>query len=123
MSRLSGKVALVTGGARGLGAATVRAFVEQGAKVVFGDVLVDEGEALASELGPAAAFVRMDVREERHWNEAIESVIRNRARDNASRTVWYPESLSGPPLMTAEARSSASRKASVMPWAVSGSLK
>ena len=46
MSRLSGKVALVTGGARGLGAATVRAFVEQGAKVVFGDVLVDEGEAL-----------------------------------------------------------------------------
>ncbi|HPG28145.1 MAG: glucose 1-dehydrogenase [Spirochaetaceae bacterium] len=72
MSRLSGKVALVTGGARGLGAATVRAFVEQGAKVVFGDVLVDEGEALASELGPAAAFVRMDVREERHWNEAIE---------------------------------------------------
>ena len=72
MGRLSGKVAIVTGGARGLGEATVRSFVSEGALVVFGDILDEEGEALAAELGDAAAFIHMDVGEQADWNRAIE---------------------------------------------------
>ena len=56
MGRLSGKVAIVTGGARGLGEATVRSFVSEGARVVFGDILDEEGEALSKELGDAASL-------------------------------------------------------------------
>ncbi|MBK7949809.1 MAG: glucose 1-dehydrogenase [Deltaproteobacteria bacterium] len=72
MQRLSGKVALVTGGARGLGEATVRLFIQHGAQVVFGDVLEDAGQQLAKALGPNAAFLRMDVREEGDWQRAVE---------------------------------------------------
>ncbi|MCR9093075.1 MAG: glucose 1-dehydrogenase [bacterium] len=72
MNRLQGKVALVTGGARGLGAATVRLMVAEGAKVVFGDVLDGEGQALADELGDDAVFLRMDVTEQADWDAAIE---------------------------------------------------
>lgn len=72
MNRLENKVALVTGGARGLGAATVRLMVAEGASVVLGDVLDAEGEALAKELGDAAAFVHMDVTEQADWDAAID---------------------------------------------------
>ena len=72
MARLAGKTAIVTGGARGLGESTVRLFVEEGARVVFGDVLIEEGQALARELGDSAHFLEMDVREEAHWARAIE---------------------------------------------------
>jgi len=72
MGRVSGKVALVTGGARGLGEATVRLLVEEGARVVLGDVLEEEGEALAQEFGPDVAFLRMDVSEPTDWARAIE---------------------------------------------------
>ena len=51
MKRLQDKVAIVTGGAQGMGEATVRLFVENGARVVFGDLLTEQGEALAAELG------------------------------------------------------------------------
>ena len=71
MKRLEGKVAIVTGGARGLGAATVRLMAEQGARVVFGDVLRDEGEALAAEIGEAVSFLPMDVTERSDWDAAI----------------------------------------------------
>lgn len=71
MGRLAGKVAIVTGGARGLGESTVRLFVEQGARVVFGDILDEEGEALARELGDAATFVHMDVSQEADWQAAL----------------------------------------------------
>lgn len=64
MGRLDGKVALVTGGARGQGAAEVRLFASEGAKVVVSDVLVDAGAALAAELGADVAFVRHDVSSE-----------------------------------------------------------
>ncbi len=71
MARLANKVALVTGGARGLGAATVRLMVEEGAEVVFGDVLEAEGKALEAELGARASFVPMDVTEPAAWTDAI----------------------------------------------------
>ena len=71
MSRLNGKTAIVTGGANGMGAATVRLFVEHGAKVVIGDVNEDAGQALADELGEAAVFVKMDVSSESDWQAAV----------------------------------------------------
>jgi 3alpha(or 20beta)-hydroxysteroid dehydrogenase len=71
MGRLSGKVALVSGGARGQGEAEVRAFVAAGAKVVFGDVLDDLGEQLAKELGDDVAYVHLDVRREEDWQAAV----------------------------------------------------
>lgn len=59
--QLGGKVAIVTGGASGLGLATVELFVKEGARVVIADVDVERGEALARRLGPAAIFKRTDV--------------------------------------------------------------
>lgn len=71
MGRIEGKVAVVTGGSRGMGAATVRLFVEQGAKVVIADVLDEEGQALADELGEAAVFQHLDVSQEAEWSAAV----------------------------------------------------
>lgn len=71
MQRLSGKVAIVTGGARGMGESTVRLFVEHGAKVVIADVLEAEGQALADELGEAAHFCKVDVTQEADWAAAV----------------------------------------------------
>jgi 3alpha(or 20beta)-hydroxysteroid dehydrogenase len=71
MGRLDGRVAIITGGARGQGAAEARLFVAEGARVVIGDVLATEGEALARELGAAARFVRMDVSQETGWEAAL----------------------------------------------------
>jgi len=59
--RLDGKVALVTGAARGQGAAEARLFVAEGARVLLGDVLDDEGAAVAKELGDAAVYRHLDV--------------------------------------------------------------
>lgn len=72
MERLSGKVAIITGGARGMGAAHVRRFVEEGAKVVFTDINEEVGEKLASELGDNTLFVKHDVTDEAGWQEVIE---------------------------------------------------
>ena len=71
MDRLKGKVILISGGARGQGAAEARLFAAEGARVVIGDVLEPEGRQLASELGNAAAFVRQDVMQERDWETAV----------------------------------------------------
>ena len=71
MGRLTGKVALVSGGARGQGEAEVRLFVAEGAKVVFGDVLDDIGEQVAKELGDDAVYVHLDVRKEEDWQAAV----------------------------------------------------
>lgn len=71
MNRLDGKVALVSGGARGLGEAQVRALLDAGAAVVFGDVLDDDGKALQEELGVRATYVHLDVTDERNWADAV----------------------------------------------------
>ncbi len=71
MQRLQAKVAIVTGGASGMGEATVRLFVEHGAKVVIGDINEERGEALARELGDSAVFLRMDVTSEADWEAAV----------------------------------------------------
>lgn len=72
MSRLAGKVALITGAARGQGAAEARRFVAEGAKVVIADVLESEGRALAAELGEAARFQPLDVTNPEQWQAAVE---------------------------------------------------
>lgn len=71
MGRVSGKVAIVTGGARGLGATYARTLVGEGASVVVSDVLEDEGKELAEELGDRAFFVRHDVTDSAAWEHAV----------------------------------------------------
>jgi 3alpha(or 20beta)-hydroxysteroid dehydrogenase len=71
MARFSGKVVLISGGARGQGAAEARMLVAEGARVVIGDVLEAEGRALAAELGPNAVFLRQDVTQEADWAAAV----------------------------------------------------
>jgi 3alpha(or 20beta)-hydroxysteroid dehydrogenase len=71
MGKLDGKVAIVTGGARGQGEAEVRRFVQEGATVVFGDVLDDLGEKVAADLGDAATYVHHDVRSEDAWTDLV----------------------------------------------------
>ncbi|MBF4996342.1 glucose 1-dehydrogenase [Nocardia sp. BSTN01] len=71
MVDLTGKVAVITGAARGQGAAEARLFVERGARVVLTDVLNADGKQLADELGEAARFVRHDVTSADDWNAAV----------------------------------------------------
>src|SRR5678816_3830229 len=73
MARFDNKVVLVSGGARGQGAAEARLLVAQGAKVVIGDVLDNQGQSLAVELGSAATFVRYDVTSEADRARAVEA--------------------------------------------------
>jgi 3alpha(or 20beta)-hydroxysteroid dehydrogenase len=73
--RLDGKVALITGAARGQGAAAARRFVAEGAKVLLADVSDDEGKQLADELGDAAAYQHIDVTDEQAWQVAVERAI------------------------------------------------
>ncbi|RMI32753.1 glucose 1-dehydrogenase [Nocardia stercoris] len=73
--RVSGKVALVSGGARGMGAAHARALVAHGAEVVIGDLLDDEGKALATELGDRARFVHLDVTDPEDWKRAVDVAV------------------------------------------------
>jgi 3alpha(or 20beta)-hydroxysteroid dehydrogenase len=74
MNRLSGKVAVVTGGAQGQGSAIARAFVAEGARVFIADVADDLGKALADELGDNARFRHHDVSDEQSWTDLVEEV-------------------------------------------------
>lgn len=75
MARLDGKVALVSGGARGLGAAYVRALHAEGARVVVADLLEEESRALADELGERVLALRLDVTDEDSWAAAVEATV------------------------------------------------
>ncbi|WP_433679814.1 glucose 1-dehydrogenase [Nocardia sp. CA-119907] len=75
MGRLTGKVALISGGARGMGAAHARALAAEDARVVLGDILDDEGAALAKEIGDNAAYVHLDVREKQQWQDAVAEAV------------------------------------------------
>ena len=68
---LEGRVALISGGARGMGAEEARLFASEGAKVVIGDVLDEDGEKTAAEIGDACAFVHLDVTNEADWQAAV----------------------------------------------------
>ncbi|MFF0490924.1 glucose 1-dehydrogenase [Nocardia sp. NPDC004068] len=74
MGRVDEKVALISGGARGMGAAHARLLVAEGARVVIGDVL-DEGKAVAEELGDAARFVSLDVTRPEQWDAAVATAV------------------------------------------------
>jgi 3alpha(or 20beta)-hydroxysteroid dehydrogenase len=69
---LSDTNAIISGGARGIGAAAARRFVAEGGRVVIGDILDDAGKALADELGENARFVHLDVRAAAEWEAAVE---------------------------------------------------
>ena len=73
--KLKDKVAIVTGGARGIGEAIVRAYVAEGAKVVIADVETAKAEQLAKELGAAASFVRLDVRDKAEIAAAVAKTV------------------------------------------------
>lgn len=73
MAELDGKVAVITGGASGIGEASVRLFVEEGARVVIADMQRERGESLAAELGDAARFVQVEVRQEDQVKGAIDT--------------------------------------------------
>jgi 3alpha(or 20beta)-hydroxysteroid dehydrogenase len=75
MGRLSGKVAIITGGAQGQGSAASRLFVEEGAKVVVADIADEPGKILADELGDAAHYVHLDVSDEQSWQSAVDEAV------------------------------------------------
>jgi NAD(P)-dependent dehydrogenase (short-subunit alcohol dehydrogenase family) len=79
MGRLDGKVALISGGARGQGAEEARLMAKEGAKVVFGDILDEQGkqvEAEITEAGLDATYVHLDVTRESEWKSAVDTAVR-----------------------------------------------
>lgn len=73
MGRMTGKVALVTGGAEGIGATVGRMFVKEGGQVLLCDVQIDKARALAGELGDAAQAFELDVRDLDQWHKAVKA--------------------------------------------------
>jgi len=75
MTRVAGKVALISGGARGMGAAHAELLVAEGASVVIGDILDEEGEATAARLGDSVRFVHLDVTKPEDWDAAVRAAV------------------------------------------------
>jgi len=78
MGKLDGKVALISGGARGQGAAEAKTFAREGAKVVFGDVRDAEGQQVEAEIrasGGTAVYVHLDVTHEEDWQQAVQMAV------------------------------------------------
>ncbi|MHA7838311.1 MAG: SDR family NAD(P)-dependent oxidoreductase [bacterium] len=80
MGALDSQVVLVTGSARGVGATMARSVAEAGASVVLADIRVDEGEAVAKEIGRAARFLELDVTSEAGWAQAVEQTLARQGR-------------------------------------------
>lgn len=80
MKQLNGKVAVITGGAQGMGAATVREFAANGAKVIIADVAAEAGNALQAELGEDAKYVHLDVSDESGWQSLRDTAIESFGR-------------------------------------------
>jgi len=80
MNDLEGKIAIVTGAARGTGAAIARALATAGARVVLTDVLHERGESLAREIGSAASYRPLDVRLERDWERVVADTLEQHGR-------------------------------------------
>jgi 3alpha(or 20beta)-hydroxysteroid dehydrogenase len=99
MGRLDGKIAVITGAASGMGVEHARLFVEEGARVVLADVLVEEGRALAHSLGEFTLFVQLDVTQPEQWTAAV------RAAENTFGPVTVlinNAGLAGPPATVAD---------------------
>jgi 3alpha(or 20beta)-hydroxysteroid dehydrogenase len=75
MNRLDGKVAIITGAARGMGESHARMFAEEGAKVVLTDINVKGGEALAKEIGSAALFIEHDATSPKSWSDMVSKAV------------------------------------------------
>ncbi len=78
MGRLDGKVALISGGARGQGAVEAKLFASEGAKVVFGDILDAEGKAVEADIrqaGGDATYIHLDVTQEADWQQAVATAV------------------------------------------------
>jgi len=95
MDRLSGKVALVTGAARGMGEAAARALAAEGAVVIVADVLEADGQAVAASIGPRAGFSHLDVSAEDHWAAVVAGTVADHGRldvlvNNAGTTEVIP---------------------------------
>jgi 3alpha(or 20beta)-hydroxysteroid dehydrogenase len=76
MGRFDNTVALISGGARGMGASHARGLIAEGARVVIGDILDDEGKLLADELGDSCTYVHLDVTDDDQWREAVATAER-----------------------------------------------
>jgi NAD(P)-dependent dehydrogenase (short-subunit alcohol dehydrogenase family) len=76
MGKLDGRVAIITGGASGIGKASTRLFVEEGARVLIGDIMDDRGEALAQDIGENALYMHMDVSQEEQVQGAVAEAVK-----------------------------------------------
>src|SRR5437764_7164342 len=75
MGKIDGKVAIISGAALGQGEAEARRFVAEGARVVLGDVLDTEGEAVAASLGDGAVYVHLDVTQPSDWERVVKTAV------------------------------------------------